>query len=193
MSISTITINAVNYTAYASVAEADAYLAVDPSRSAGWAALTDDQKGANLVAATRRLDLLKFSGEKVGGQAQQNQWPRTGATCDGEAVDTGSDVPTDVENATILMAGSITLDATNADAGTSGSNIKSVGAGSARVEFFRPTIPGAALQDETVYNLLRCWLSGSAAAASLFGLASGTDGTSEFCDVNSPALNDGYA
>lgn len=189
MTITNITINSVVYVSYASLAEADAYLAVDPTRSAAWALLTDDQKGANLVAATRRLDLLDYSGEKV-SSSQENQWPRTGATCNGVAV-TDTDVPAELQNATILKAGSITLDATQANAGTSGSNIKRVEAGSAKVEFFQPTIPGAALQDETVFKLVSCLLAGASGGAG-FGCASGTDGKSIFGDSDSPGLTEGY-
>lgn len=189
MTITTIVIGGNNYTAYASVAEADAYLAVDPTRSAAWALLSDDQKGANLVAATRRLDLLDFSGEKVSG-TQETQWPRNNATCNGDPVPSDG-VPLELQNATALKAGSITIDATQANAGTSGSNIARVQAGSAEVEFFRPTIPGAALQDETVFQLINCLLAGAGSGAG-FGCASGTDGTSIFGDADFPGLSEGY-
>lgn len=190
MSLTTITVGANTYTSYASVAEADAYLAVDPTRSAAWAALTTDQKGANLVAATRRLDLLDFSGEKV-SDTQETEWPRNNATCNGNAV-TSTDVPPELENATILKAGSITLDASQSNAGTSGSNIARVQAGSAQVEFFRPTIPGTALQDETVFQLVACLLAGAGSSAG-FGCASGTDGTSIFGDADFPGLTEGFS
>ena len=67
MTISTITIETVDYVSYASVAEADAYLNVDPVRESTWEALDTDGKGKKLVAATRRLDLLSWQGEKTGG------------------------------------------------------------------------------------------------------------------------------
>ncbi len=190
MSISTITINSTDYTAYASVSEADDYLAVDPTRSVAWNALSDDDKGRNLVAATRRLDLLKYSGEKADPD-QVNEWPRTGATCAGEPV-TSTDVPTQIEQATSLIAGSIALTPTQANAGTSGSNIKIVRAGSAEVEFFRPTIPGVALQDETAFALVRCLIDGASGNASLFGASPGTDGESAFEDRTAPGLSEGY-
>lgn len=191
MTITTIVINAVNYTSYASLVEANEYLAVDPTRAAAWAALTDDQKGANLVSATRRLDLLDYSGEKVNA-SQENQWPRTNATCNGVVV-TDTDVPLELQNATILKAGSITLDSSNANSGTSGSNVKRVQAGSAQVEFFRPTIPGLGLQDETAFQLVSCLLAGADGTSGAgFGCASGTDGTSIFGDADAPGLNEGY-
>lgn len=192
MSITTIVIGGLNYVSYASLLEANQYLLVDPTRSDAWAALSDDQKGENLVAATRRLDLLRWAGEKSDGASQPNAWPRTGVTYpDGTAVST-TDVPLEVEQATILLAGSIALDATNSEAGTAGSNVRRVRAGSAEVEFFRPTIPGPALQDETAFQLVRPFLGSSSA---LFGAATGTSGDNTdtaFCDRTAPGLNEGY-
>lgn len=184
MSLSTIIISAVNYTAYASVAEADPYLAVDPVRAVTWDALTEDQKGMFLIAATRRLDLLDWLGEKTGGSSQENKWPRTDVTYpDGTDVST-SEVPQEVENATIILAGSIALTDTFADAGTSGSNKKRIKAGSAEIEFFRPTV-GVPLQVETAYQLIDIFLSGSAATTAALGaLASGCDEETSFTDSN---------
>lgn len=194
MTITTITIETVDYISYASLVEANRLLNTDPTREAAWEALSDDQKGKNLVAATRRLDLLNWAGQKTGGDAtQDNAWPRTGVTYpDGTAVP-DSIVPRAVENATILLAGSITLSAANANAGTAGSNIERVRAGSAEVQFFRPTIPGPVLQDETAFQLVAPFLSGAGAGA--FGLASGTTGdnaASSFCDRTYPGLTEGW-
>jgi len=194
MSISTITINAIDYIAYASVAEADAYLAVDPVRGAAWDVLTDDQKGARLVSATRRLDLLAWAGEKTGGASQENAWPRTGVTYpDGTAVP-DDEVPLEVENATILLAGTINLTASAANAGTSGNNKKRVKAGSAEVEYFRPTT-GTQLQDDTAFALVRIFLGSQSAmtTASLGARATGTCEESSFsCPDMGYKLTDGY-
>lgn len=189
MTITTITIATVDYTSYASLVEANERLAVDPVRGTAWALLDDDQKGANLVAATNRLDLLNWGGSKTGAaDTQLNAWPRTGLTYkDGTAVST-TEVPLEVEAATILIAGDITLSASAAEAGTSGSNTKRVKAGSAEVEFFRPTIPGAALQNEAAFKLVSCFLASS---GGLFGVATGTDGGSSFCDPSSPGFSEG--
>ena len=189
MSITKITVGGVEYTAYASILEANQYLLVDPTRGTAWAALSDEQRGTNLVAATRRLDLLDYSGEKV-SPTQETQWPRNNATCDGNPV-TNTDVPLELQNATILKAGSITLDSSQSNAGTSGSNISRVRAGSAQVEFFRPTA-GAAVQDETVFQLVSCLLAGAATGAG-FGCASGTDGVTSFDDVDFPGLREGFS
>jgi len=192
MSITTITIETVDYTSYASVAEADSYLNIDPVREATWEALTDDQKGKYLVAATRRLDLLTWQGTKTGGDdVQENAWPRTGVSYkDGSAVST-SEVPQELENATIILAGSIALDTTKADYGTSGSNLSEVGAGSAKVKFFKP-VAGQPLQEETSYQMIKCFLEASSISSELGALSSGTDGESAFGDIDNWGLSEGY-
>lgn len=191
MSISTISIGGNDYTSYASVAEADIRLAIDPVRQATWDALTDDQKGTYLIAATNRLDLLNWAGEKTGGASQENQWPRTGVTYpDGTAVST-TEVPTEVENATIVLAGSIAIDTTTADYGATGKNIKSVKAGSAQVQFFRREY-GVPLQDETAYKLVAAFLEAGSISSSFGILASGVDGESTFSDIDRWGLSQGY-
>ena len=190
MSLTTITINAVDYIAYASVVEGDAYLNTDPLREVAWEALDAEGKGKVLISATRRLDLERWKGTKTGGEGvQEEKWPRTGVTySDGTAVST-SEVPQELENATILLAGSIALDSKNAESGSSGSNIKRVKAGSAEVAFFRATTPGSAVQDETVMDLIRQFLAGSGVST---GLASGCDEESTFGDLSPWELTQGY-
>lgn len=192
MSITTITIETVGYTSYASVAEADAYLNIDPVREVAWELLTTDEKGKKLVAATRRLDLLTWQGDKTGAEdVQENAWPRTGLTYpDGLAVST-SEVPKEVENATALLAGTIALNAKTADAGTSGTNTKSVKAGSAAVSFFRQK-DGKALQDETAFDLVIPFLEAAAISSALGPLASGVDGESTFTDIDQWGRNRGF-
>lgn len=192
MTITTITIGGNNYPAYATVAEADAYLAVDPVRAAAWAALTTDQKGINLVAATRRLDLESYTGEKA-TEAQTTEWLRVNATCDGEAIPDNV-LPQRMEDGTIVLAGSIAIDAAASAAGTGPSNISRVQAGSAEVEFFRPVFGtnfSLAAQNPDVFALIGCFLA-SAVSAIGYGCASGTDGTSAFTDRDAPGLSEGY-
>lgn len=190
MTITTLTLAGNTFTSYASVAEADQRLLVDPVRYAVWGALTEDNKIRFLVAATNRLDLLAYQGAKAGGGTQENQFPRTGLTYkDGGAV-TSTDVPHEVEVATILTAGSIAIKPAVADAGRSGSNVEEVQAGTARVKFFRP-VPGGPLQDQSAFDLLRCFIAGADAA--LFGGATGNSGTSDFCNRDRNGYSQGLA
>ena len=192
MTISTITIESVGYTSYATVAEADPFLNIDPVRETKWEALSVDNKGKMLVSATRRLDLLTWQGEKTGGALQENAWPRTGVTfLDGTAVST-SEVPQEVENATILLAGSIAIRAATSQAGTSGSNRKRFKAGSAEIEFFRPTA-GKPLQDDSAFALIDIFLEASTTSPALGPLATGTDGLSEFCDQDKFGRRRGFS
>jgi hypothetical protein len=193
MTLSTITINTIDYIAYASLAEANTYLAVDPVRMTKWATLTDPQKNTYLVAATRRLDLSAWTGSKTGGAAQENQWPRTGVTyTDGTAVPT-DEVPIEIQNACCLLAGSIANDSTAAESGTSGNNKKRVKAGSAEIEYFKPTT-GSQLQDETAFRLVKDFFAGAVATSVASGAyASGTDCASSFeSDQDGFGLSEGY-
>ena len=193
MTITTITIGGNQYQSYASVAEADARLLVDPIRGATWAALTADQKGINLVAATNRLDLEKYSGQKT-VSTQANRWPRDNALCDGVAVPDGT-LPQEMEDGTIILAGSIAVDSAASAAGTGPQNIRRVRAGSAEVEFFtqqRNASFSLARSAPDAFAIIRCLLDGAGVGVGR-GLASGTDGESSFCDPEYPGLTDGFA
>lgn len=192
MSITTIIINTVSYTSYATLVEANERLAVDPVRKATWEALADAAKDQFLVAATFTLDGLDWLGAKTGGEgAQENAWPRTGVTYpDGTAVST-TEVPIEVENATILLAGSIAIKPKTAEQGTTAGNTKRLKAGSAEIEFFSPT-DGVALQDATAFDLISVFLGGSTIAANA---ATGTGETSFTCppDRDRFGVNKGLA
>ena len=191
MSISTLTIGGQDYISYASLAEANIYLAVDPVRMATWGGLTDDQKNSYLAAATRRLDLLTWQGAKTGGASQANKWPRTGVQYpDGTGVST-TEVPLEVGNATCVMAGSIAMDSDNAEAGSTGTNTKRVKAGSVEVLFFRPAA-GVPLQDQTAYDMVLLFLEASTVNTSTGSVAYGTDGTSSFDDIDGWGLDRGF-
>jgi hypothetical protein len=195
MTLTTITIGAVDYVSNASVAEADDFLAVDPVRATAWTALDADGKGAKLVAATRRLNPLNWDGTKTNGEGTQpDAWPRTGVTyLDGTVVST-SEVPIEVGQATMLLAGTIAIDATAAQTATSGSNKKRLKAGSAEIEYFKPT-SGKALQDETAWALVKQFMgrvTSSSVGASAPG--SGTAEESSFLeDQQGYGLNKGFS
>ena len=181
MTLTTVTVAGIDYQSYASLAEANAILAVDPVRATAWAPLLDPARFGFLVAATHRLDLLPWEGSKTGGAAQATAFPRKDlAYRDGTAV-TG--VPAALARACALLAGSIAIRPAQADEGNSSSALAEVKAGSAVIKFFRrrETVKGNPLQDETAYALVRQWLSSGVALA---GLASGSDIKSSFTDAN---------
>ena len=104
MSIATIAIGTNSYTSYATVAEADAYLAADPVAAAAWAALSADDKARRLIDATRRLNLLPWAGERTTA-TQAGEWPRTGLFHDDGTPVQADTIPTQLKTATILLAG----------------------------------------------------------------------------------------
>ena len=183
MTLSSLDISGAQYSAYASVDEADLELVVAPARSAAWVAHTGDLKKILLVAATRRLDLLRWRGTRAGGAAQANAFPRAGLYYeDGTSVDSAV-IPDALVRATAYMAATIGEDNAASGAGQSASvgAIKSVKAGSARVEFATPTssqntADPKPVQDETVFELIARWLeseagpTGAGVGAAAFGL-----------------------
>ena len=171
-----------DYPVYNSVTAADIILSVDPVRRTAWGALDANGKKRKLIAATTRLDILPWDGERAGGHEQGTAWPRTGLK-----YPDGTDIPEDVipaavERAHALLAGSIARVPSQAEEGTSSQAIESVRAGSVSVRYFRRSrqVRGQPLQDETAYALIRRWLSG--AGATLRGVAYGTDGESAFTE-----------
>lgn len=72
-------------TSYVDVATADDWY-LGTQRQLAWDALTDAQKEASLVAATRALETLDYAGTRC-TTTQALQWPRTGATCRGVTAD----------------------------------------------------------------------------------------------------------
>ena len=167
---------------YASVAEADRALGFDPTRRTAWAALATEAKERNLIAATQRLDLLRWRGDRTDKDrsAQATEWPRTGLTyADGYEVP-DDEIPPRLERACILLAGTIAATPATADEGQSAQPIRRVRAGSAEVEFrsgrARARRP---IQDETAYALISQWLLGGGIIA---GEAYGTDETTAFDD-----------
>lgn len=90
MSLVQIEVNGIEYHSYASVDEANEYLAVDAVYKSSWSALTAEVRGEWLIYATRIVDGFNYSGEANG----DTQFPRDGAT----------DIPVEVERATILLA-----------------------------------------------------------------------------------------
>ena len=182
MSLTTLQVNNEDYVSYADIDEADTALAVDPVRSSVWGALDEDEKRINLIAATFRLDLLSWLGEKTGGAEQHNAFPRTGLSYQ-DGTDVPDDgLPYDVQVASILLAGNIATDATQSAIGRAEANVRRLRAGSAEIEFV-----GRAnaeenlnqLSDMTIQALVKRWLAGSGIATGIGNAAYGTDEQSQ--------------
>lgn len=160
---------------YAVLADADAYFN-SSIRADNWDAFDLIKKQQGLVEATRVLERQTYQGEKE-VPSQNLAFPRTGLK-DKEGVElTGPDSlaiaqEAQFEYALFLLENMKKLGERDS---TGKSNLKSAGAGSAKVEFFRPQksyrFPLA------VQELLGEFISGS---GGLVGLASGTGATTSF-------------
>jgi hypothetical protein len=112
-----VDISSETYGSFASVEEADLYLAADALRAFAWAALDDDAKGRGLVTASRLLLRMHWL----------------------IAIPAYSDpLPDALRDAACLLAADIVAKPELGDKASSDSNIRSAKAGSASVEFFRP-------------------------------------------------------
>ena len=112
----------------------------------------------------------------------------------GEAIVPSSDdsgVPVQVQEANYELADILLGDATALNNANTGSNIKIAKAGSAQVEFFRPT-EGSVFPD-SVMRLISPYLASTTSGSSLTGFAGGSDASSSFCDAEAPAVSEGYA
>jgi hypothetical protein len=129
-----VTIGATEYNVFADVAFADAFLAADIGRAPVWEVLTvDGMKERALVSATRALARLDWK----------------------DGVPSVDAPPLVVSEATAILAADMIAAPKLADdlSAGSASNVKSVGAGPARVEFFRP-VEGRSMP-VAVFALLR--------------------------------------
>jgi hypothetical protein len=107
----------------------------------------------------------------------------------GLAVDPNN-APLPVKQAQSLWALDLSQDPSKANSqGVGGTNISSVGAGSAKVSFFRPEDKGRF--SPAVSRLLTPYLVGNTAGTILGSCASGADGVSSFKEAGS-GLTEGY-
>ncbi len=175
-----ITIGGVGYDSYASLAEADKYLAADFSATAWHDEADEDIRGRALVTASRLLDRQPWVGAKE-DEDQTTAWPRTGV----DGVEDG-DIPPQLVEATIVLASLILEGADTATNPTTQSNIKSQRAGSVAQEFFRPDPKQAGRLPLPVQELL-AGLMGSSATGIAATLSYGVDGCSTADDSYTPA------
>jgi hypothetical protein len=144
-------------------------------RTAG--ADSDAQK-RGLVDASRLLDRQRWQGTPVSTPEIDVtlEWPRDGVVDRyGTAVSNAS-TPDDIIKAAYEMAAMLVEDPTIADQATSGSNVSSVGAGSAKVAFFRPTLGITGKFGTKISELIAPYLSGGTTLGA--GEAYGTDDAS---------------
>jgi Putative DnaT-like ssDNA binding protein len=169
--MASVLIGSQTYTTYATEPEADVYLNASVS-VATWSDLSDDDKGRNLVAATRTLDRQRWKGEKTDPD-QELAWPRTDTGVDGVEDDV---IPQPIIDASIELALAIAGGSDVQDAQNQAQKIQQLKAGSVALTFFRGA-DGVPLRFPLiVQELVGDYLAGS--GADLAGSASGVTGVS---------------
>lgn len=128
-------------------------------------------------------------------KVQPLPWPRTNAKDKEDNLVTSTAVPLEIKNGTIELAFNLSQDSEVETSGGEGSNEKFLQAGTARIEFFRPTATGPNGQGSTrfpveVQEWVGQFLSGAAISAPF---TSGTDTESQFDDGDNSCLSQGYA
>lgn len=141
-----VTIGAVTFDAFADKAYADAFLAGDVLRAASWALLNDDAKGRGLVSGTRMMVALPWL----------DPIP--------DPADDGTNIPDVVKQVASMLAADLTAKPRLFADASGGSNVKSVKAGSASVEFFSPVEGGPAIPLSLWRMLVDAGLVGSGLA-----------------------------
>lgn len=160
-----------------------------------WEAASEDDQNRSLASAADWLDrALIFTGTKT-VSTQARAWPRDNATdsCAGTSITSGT-TPDDIFYAQCWLAGVILADSAAAASSGQGSNVKAVGAGSASVEFFRPTegTSSDTRLPKVADDYSKCYTDAGTSAGIAGPTFTGTSQPSSFC-ANDDEFNEGMA
>lgn len=173
--------------------------ATSSARVAAWNKLTPsgDERKRILVDATRYFDSLFWQGDADAAGGTTLQWPRSNLTLDGVPVDPAT-VPAAIGKGINELCAMIAEDPDVLTETDSGSNIRSMQAGSANLVFFRPTSPGdgnATVLPTLLNRLVGRYLANASAAiaAATAGVSTGVSRRSDFACTcgGSPCSCDG--
>lgn len=158
--MATVTIDTIDFETYATVEEADEYLAADFGATLWRAETDDDQKARALVTSTRILNRLSWAGQPEDSD-QPLAWPRSGI--DGVDEDV---IPQRVIDASIVLAKLIHAGSKVDDQQTTETGIKREKAGSVEIEYFIPTTDSQRLPT-SVTELISPYIGGLAIGGSI--------------------------
>lgn len=148
-------IGSLNYHVYEDLAYVDDYLAA-ASHAANYRAEADDTvKTRWAVTATRILDRQTWKGSKTEDD-QNNAWPRTGTGVDGVEDDV---TPNDILYAYCEIISELANGGDLQTTQNQAQKIKSMGAGPAKLDFFRGAEGPATRWPQIIQELLRSYLS----------------------------------
>jgi DnaT-like ssDNA binding protein len=174
---------------YAGLPAVDDYLFGSNSKGAAKynaLAANSDARKRLLVDATRYIDRKRWQGTRNGAGGTTLQFPRNDLTLDGVAINDADQLAIVNEAVCELVAVLAASQSAYSQADTS-SNIAAMGAGSARVEFFKPTSTsdGSASELPTVVDeLIGQWLSGGTGAAVSLGGSSVTASSASYSNFD---------
>ena len=156
----------VGTNSYVDVSDTDAYFA-DAIHSGSWDSADADTQSRALVTATRMLDRQLWKGTKT-SSSQALEWPRTGVVDRyGDAIDENT-VPAVIIQATQELALSLIDDPDVQTNASTSSGIKRAKAGSAEVEYFKPT-PRYRFPT-IVQELVKALMGGSIISGAAYGI-----------------------
>jgi len=175
-----VTIQNDVYDVYGDEAGADDYFAA-ALHGAAYQDAQEHERRQALVTATRMFDRQTWQGTITDDVTPQPlQWPRKNVVDKyGNPIDENT-TPTQIIEGAYELANILLSDTSIQTQPSSGSNIKEVGAGSARVVFFQPTWRTQGRFPQIVGELVNQFLA--AAVQGLSAFASGTDVDSFFKD-----------
>jgi hypothetical protein len=167
----TVTINAVAYPVYGDLADADNYLMASITATA-WFAAAAFVRMQSIVSVVRWMDRVPW----LGAQTESDnalQFPRTGLTnADGTPVDSNS-LPLLLVNAEFELAAML-VDNPDLQSTFQDPRAKALGAGSARIDYFRPVGQGGNTDVQVLSPLpviimgyVGQWISGQSPASSV--------------------------
>lgn len=172
---------------YAGLVKVDAYLLSSGSKGAvAYNALPagGDARKRAIIDATRLIDRQRWQGTANAFDNTTLKFPRDDIEIDGEAA-TNAEQLALVEQAVAELAALLVLKSSTYSAADTGQNIKAMGAGKARVEFFGPTRTknGSATKLPTVvHELIGMWLASQSPGA--VGSIAGSSSSSSDSNFN---------
>lgn len=182
----------IGVNSYATRNEANTYL--DASvRAEAWKPLPGSDKDRALISAFREIEKAKYQGVRTGGDSQVTQFPRDGiANIDG--IDRSGDAPAPIEvkEAQMELAFDLSQDPSLEGKSGSGSNVKSIGAGSAKVAFFQPGRDSSGNKGTRFPTIVQRLLAPFLAGGGLGIIATGTGGESSFTECDEFGLSQGF-
>lgn len=190
--VSTVTINTVTYDVYGTTVELSDYMGGKLSTTA-FDTATDEDKDKAHVEATRWIDRERWQGTPTDLVTPQPlQHPRVGLIdCNGTPIP-DDELALGICNGTFELVLLILQKPSVLTKGSTGSNVKSAKAGSAKVDFFRPGVDASGQTSRVfptvAYKQVQCFLATGQGAS---GAAFGTDQESSFCDPDRDGLTQG--